>query len=143
MIFSFLLQAIPEGDALDSTLMACQQGMQTLQASAAATVQGGSFRTPSHQLKVESYRNYFIQAFAPLIAEPAKQIWPEWDFLSPKLPPDHLHEAFRRILLQWIVRLTTSLKPCPVHPAKRKLQDPLPNHSHTIRESITVRQKLD
>ena len=93
---------------------------------------GGSAPNTCFTLKVDDWRHTLhpgLAAFAPLITELAGQIKPEWEFLYSKPPDDHLHEAFRRIILTWIVNLNTLPQaPYRVQPAKpRQLQDPSPN----------------
>jgi hypothetical protein len=133
IVFIFILQAIPEDVMrMDDTLVAYQWQMQILQAGAAGRW-GGSLRTGFLTAQADYYRNLLhpgLAKFAPLIAELAHQIRPEWQFLRPPPPADHLHEAFRRILLKWIVNLNTSGTPFPVHSAKKRLlQDLHPDHS--------------
>jgi hypothetical protein len=134
IISIFLLQAIPEQDVvrMDDTLVEYQEGMWALQVGAALR-RGGNFRTEFLTAQTDYYRNLLhpgLAKFAPLIAELAHQIRPEWQFLRPPPPADHLHEAFRRILLKWIVNLNTSGTPFPVHSAKKRLlQDLHPDHS--------------
>jgi hypothetical protein len=134
IIFMFLLQAIPEEDVvrIDDTLEEYREQIRIIQGAAAART-GGGVRTAFITDQVRYYRDVLhpgLTKFAPLIVELAHQIRPEWQFLKPQPPADHLHEAFRRILLKWIVDLNTSGTPFPVQCArKRLLQDPRPNHS--------------
>jgi hypothetical protein len=99
---------------------------------------GGSLRTGFLTAQADYYRNLLhpgLAKFTPLIAELAHQIRPEWQFLKPEPPADHLHEAFHRILLKWIIDPNTS--GMPVQSKKRLLEDPCPDHSLSIAQSKT------
>lgn len=129
MIALFLFQAVPDEDVArtDDTLGAYYEQMEILQTGAAARAKGGKVRSTLLTEEVDDYRGVLhpgLAKFASLIAELAIQVLPEWEFLSEQLPPDHLHEAFRRILLKWITDLDTSRTPFPVQSARRPLQDP-------------------
>ena len=133
MIALFLSQAIPDEDvaSADDTLAAYQEKIRVLQTGAATRDYGGDCRNAFLMDKADYYRRALhpgLAKFAPLIAELAIQILPEWEFLSESPPADHLHEAFRRILLKWITDLDTSRTPFPVQSAKRPLQDPCQDH---------------
>jgi hypothetical protein len=141
VIFFFLLQAIPDGDVrVDDNLEVYRDRVQLLQA-AAGQVGGGIVRNAFLSVSADYWRKTLhpgLAAFAPLITELAAQIRPEWEFLYSKPPDDHLHEAFRRILLKWIVNLNTDQTPYRVQPAKtRQLRDPRPNDSLHIGQSST------
>ena len=93
---------------------------------------GAAVRNAFVTSEADTYRKVLhpgLAEFDPLITELANQIYLEWQFLSPKPPPDHLHEAFRRILLKRITDLETSRTPYPIQPTKRRpLGDPPRNH---------------
>ncbi|KAI0075775.1 hypothetical protein K474DRAFT_1773051 [Panus rudis PR-1116 ss-1] len=54
-----------------------------------------------------------LSSLAPLLVSLGRQVKPEYAYLSPSPPADHLHEAFRRILLQHIVNMDD---PIPLRP---------------------------
>ncbi|KAI0079447.1 hypothetical protein K474DRAFT_1659020 [Panus rudis PR-1116 ss-1] len=54
-----------------------------------------------------------LASLAPLLSRLSSQVSPEYAYLSPAPPEDHLHEAFRRILLEHIVSMKD---PIPLKP---------------------------
>lgn len=142
MISFFLLQAIPaeDSDKPDHNLEAFRAAMQSLRVGAAAPVGGGKMRSVFFTYE-EEYRLFLhagLTSFAPLIAELGEQVYIEWQFLSKQPPSDHVHEAFRRILLKWIVKLEDAKTPYPILPAvTRLLKDPLRDDSLSILTSNT------
>jgi len=129
MISFFLLQAIPaeDSDKPDHNLGAFRDAMQYLRVGAAARIGGWRVRS-AFFTDEEEYRlclHAGLTSFAPLIAELGEQVNIEWQFLSKQPPSDHVHEAFRRILLKWIVKLEDAKTPYRVLPAvTRLLKDP-------------------
>lgn len=142
MIFFFILQAIPaeDSDKPDHNLAAFRNAMYGLQVGAATHMVGGRMRS-TFFTDEEKYRLCLhpgLVSFAPLIAELGEQVRIEWEFLSKQPPSDHVHEAFRRILLKWIVKLGDANTPYPVLPAvTRQLKNPLPDDSLGISRSNT------
>ena len=122
MLALYLLQAVPEGvTAVDYNLERYQEEMRTIMHLAARADAGGRSRSTfltGDELFYQRRLHPGLAMLAPLIAELAHQTQPEWEFLSEPLPADHLHEAFHRILLKWIVKLKET--PLPVQIAEKR-----------------------
>ncbi|KAI0076434.1 hypothetical protein K474DRAFT_1662954 [Panus rudis PR-1116 ss-1] len=58
-----------------------------------------------------------LSSLAPLLHKLALQVMPEYALLSPSPPEDHLHEAFRRLLLEHIVGMDD---PIPLIPGRSR-----------------------
>ncbi|KAI0076428.1 hypothetical protein K474DRAFT_1644918 [Panus rudis PR-1116 ss-1] len=61
-----------------------------------------------------------LASLAPLLRKLAGQVIPEYAYLSPPPPEDHLHEAFRRIILEQIVGMDD---PIPLIPGRSRADD--------------------
>lgn len=64
-----------------------------------------------------------LKDLAPMLVDMALQICPEYAYLVPSPPEDHLHEAMRRILLQQIVSMQDDI---PLDPDNPRPKDPPP-----------------
>lgn len=58
-----------------------------------------------------------LQSTIPLIVQLGRQVYPEYALLKEQPAPGHLHEAFRRILLNFIVKIKD---PIPLLPGVRR-----------------------
>ncbi|KAI0076436.1 hypothetical protein K474DRAFT_1708154 [Panus rudis PR-1116 ss-1] len=61
-----------------------------------------------------------LSSLTPLLRKLARQVMPEYAYLLPSPPEDHLHEAFRRLLLEHIVGMDD---PIPLIPGRSRADD--------------------
>ncbi|CAL1712261.1 unnamed protein product [Somion occarium] len=54
-----------------------------------------------------------LSSLAPLLHSLAAQVFPDYEYLKPTPPEDHLHEAMRRLLLQFIVGMDDPIELTP------------------------------
>ncbi len=65
------------------------------------------------EAKFEKILDPGLTSLAPMLRAMAKQIRPEYAYLDPPPPSDHLHEAMRRLLLEQILKMPD---PIPLEP---------------------------
>lgn len=54
-----------------------------------------------------------LAPLSQMLADMAAHVLPEYGYLSPPPPKDHLHEVMRRLLLKQIIEMTDEIKLCP------------------------------
>ncbi|KAJ3481248.1 hypothetical protein NLI96_g7778 [Meripilus lineatus] len=79
---------------------------------------------PDYTRYIEYALDPKLASVAPLLADLAAQVYPEYDLFDPPPPPEHLHEAMRRLLLQFIYSMENpiALDPGVTRPLQKEPQ---------------------
>ncbi|KAL4250879.1 hypothetical protein ABKN59_008716 [Abortiporus biennis] len=81
-----------------------------------------------------------LQSLAPLLGSLTRQICPEYAYLSPPPPEDHLHEALSRLLLQFIVDMEEDI---PLDPDNLRPVDCTGIRPSETSESLSASETVD
>ncbi|KAJ3481256.1 hypothetical protein NLI96_g7780 [Meripilus lineatus] len=79
---------------------------------------------PDYLHYIEDALDPKLASLAPLLGDLAAQVYPEYDLFDPPPPPEHLHEAMRRLLLQFIYSMEDpiALDPGVTRPLRKETQ---------------------